>query len=91
LNEAGFHKLAHEIDLKQFFGDIPDLQLEKVRLYTGKFPTKSGRYQRLVLREADVPAVKPKDLSQLHFTHRKYYEVCTSPTLYKATKHLLLK
>ena len=89
LNEAGFHKLAHEIDLKQFFGDIPDLQLEKVRLYTGKFPTKSGRYQRLVLREADVPAVKPKDLSQLHFTHRKYYEVCTSPTLYKATKHLL--
>ncbi|MBC2742189.1 MAG: hypothetical protein HGJ93_03840, partial [Desulfosarcina sp.] len=49
----------------------------------------SGRYQRLVLREADVPAVNPKDLSQLHFTHRKYYEVCASPTLYKVTKHLL--
>jgi hypothetical protein len=89
LNEAGFRKLAQEIDLKQFVGDIPDLQLEKVRLYTGKFPTKSGRYQRLVLRESDVPAVKPKDLSQLHFTHRKYYEVCTSPTLYKATKHMI--
>ncbi len=89
LNETGFRKLAQEIDLKQFFGDIPDLQLEKVRLYTGKFPTKSGRYQRLVLREADVPAVNPEDLSQLHFTRRKYYEVCTSPTLYKATKHLL--
>jgi hypothetical protein len=89
LNEAGFRKLAQEIDLKQFFGDIPDLQLEKVCLYTGKFPTKSGRYQRLVLREADVPAVNPKNLSQLHFTHRKYYEVCTSPTLYKVTKHLL--
>jgi hypothetical protein len=89
LNEAGFRKLAQEIDLKQFYGDIPDLQLEKVRLYTGKFPTKSGKYQRLVLREADVPAVNPKDLSQLHFTHRKYYEVCTSPTLYKVTKHLL--
>lgn len=89
LNETGFHKLAQEIDLKPFYGDIPDLRLEKVRLYTGKFPTKSGRYQRLVLREADVPTVNPKDLSQLHFTHRKYYEVCTSPTLYKATKHLL--
>jgi hypothetical protein len=89
LNEAGFRKLAQEIDLKQFVGDIPDLQLEKVRLYTGKFPTKSGRYQRLVLRESDVPAVNPKDLSQLHFTHRKYYEVCTSPKLYKATKDLL--
>ena len=89
LNEAGFRKLAQEIDLKQFYGDLPDLQLKKVRLYTGKFPTKSGRYQRLVLREADVPAVNSKDLRQVQFTHRKYYEVCTSPTLYKVTKPLI--
>ncbi|WP_155305114.1 hypothetical protein [Desulfosarcina widdelii] len=89
LNEAGFRKLAQEIDLKQFKGDIPDLKLEKVSLFTGKFPTKSGRYQRLVLREADVPAVNPEDLSQIRFTHRKYYEVCTSPKLYKATQHLI--
>jgi class 3 adenylate cyclase len=89
LNDAGFRKLSQEIDLKQFYGDIPDLQLEKVRLFTGKFPTKSGRYQRLVIREARVPAVNPKNLNQRHFTHRKYYEVCTSPTLYKVTEHLL--
>ena len=89
LNEAGFRKLAQEIDLKQFYGNIPALQLDKIRLYTGKFPTKSGRYQRLVLREADVPAVNPKDLRQTNVTHRKYYEVCTSPALYKATKHLI--
>jgi hypothetical protein len=89
LNEAGFRKLAQEIDLKPFKGDIPEIQLEKVRLYTGKFPTKSGRYQRLVLREAAVPAVNPKNLRQVQFTHRQYYEVCTSPAIYKATKHLL--
>lgn len=89
LNEAGFRKLAQEIDLKPFHGDIPDLKLEKVSLFTGKFPTKSGRYQRLVLREAEVPAVNPPDLSQIRFTHRKYYEVCTSPKLYKATQHLV--
>jgi hypothetical protein len=89
LNAAGFRKLAQEIDLKKFFGDIPDLQLEKVRLFTGKFPTKSGNYQRLVIREARVPAVNPKNLNQRHFTQRKYYEICTSPTLYKATGHLL--
>lgn len=89
LNEAGFRKLAQEIDLKPFYGDIPDLQLEKIRLYTGKFPTKSGRYQRLVLREADVPAVNPTNLNQVQFTNRKYYEVCTSSALYKATKHLI--
>ena len=89
LNEAGFRKLCQEIDLKEFYGDIPDLKLEKVRLFTGKFPTKSGRYQRLVLREAEVPAVNPDDLSQHYFTHRKYYEVCTSPTIYKVTKKLI--
>ena len=89
LNEAGFRKLAQEIDLKQFSGDIPALQLDTVRLFTGKFPTQSGRYQRLVLREAEVPAVNPKDLSPLNVTHHKYYEVCTSPELYKATKHLI--
>ena len=89
LNEAGFRKLAQEIDLKEFFGDIPELQLEKVHLFTGKFPTKSGRYQRLVLREAEVPAVNSEDLGQLYLTHRKYYEVCTSPKLYKFAKGLV--
>jgi hypothetical protein len=88
LNEAGFRKLAQEIDLKRFSGDIPELKLETVSLYTGKFPTKSGRYQRLVLREADVPAVNPKELKRLHLTRRKYYEVCTSPALYKFAKRL---
>ncbi|BBO90590.1 hypothetical protein [Desulfosarcina ovata] len=88
LNEAGFRKLSQEIDLKPYYGDIPDLGLEKVRLYTGKFPTKTGRYQRLVLREAEVPSVNPKDLSQLNLTHRKYYEVCTSPNLYKLTQKI---
>jgi hypothetical protein len=89
LNEQGFRKLSQEIDLREFYGDIPDLKLERVRLFTGKFPTKSGRYQRLVLREAEVPAVNSEDLSQLYFTHRKYYEVCTSPTLYQFTKGLM--
>ena len=89
LNEIGFRKLSQEIDLKPFYGNIPELQLEKIQLYTGKFPTKTGRYQRLVLREANVPAVDPKDLRELKKTYRKYYEVCTSPAIYKATKHLL--
>ena len=89
LNEQGFRKLSQEIDLKEFNGDIPDLRLEKVRLFTGKFPTKSGRYQRLVLREAEVPAVNPEDLSQHYFTHRKYYEVCTSPTIYQFARKMI--
>ncbi len=89
LNEAGFRKLRQEIDLKPFYGDIPDLRLKKVRLFTGKFPTKSLRYQRLVIREAKIPIVDPQNLNQRRATNRKYYEVCTSPTLYKATAHLI--
>ncbi len=89
LNEQGFRKLSQEIDLKEFNGDIPDLKLERVRLYTGKFPTKSGRYQRLVLREAEVPAVNPANLDQQYFTHRKYYEVCTSPTIYQFARKMI--
>ena len=88
LNEAGFRKLAQEIDLKPFVGAIPELGVDMVRLHVGKFPTKTGRYQRLVLREAEVPAVRPQDLKEIRLTHRKYYEVCTSPALYKFSKKI---
>lgn len=89
LNEAGFKKLAKEINLKKFYGDIPDLQLSKVKLYAGRFPTTSGKYQRLIIREAPIPVVNPDDLSQIRYTERKYYEVCTSARLYRLIDKLV--
>lgn len=88
IDEVGFKKLSREIDLKTYYGDIPDLQLEKVKLHAGKFPTKSGKYQKLVIREARIPVVDPSNLRQLRFTKRRYYEVCTSPKLYRFARKL---
>lgn len=83
LNEAGFKKLSKEINLKASTLDFPDLYEEKIKIFTGKYPTTSGNYQRLILREAPVPEVEQDSLQVKRFTDRVYYEVSTHPELYK--------
>ncbi len=87
LNAEGFKKLSEEIDLKFLECSIPDLQKEKIRIYTGKFPTITGKYQQLVIREAPIPAIEPEivsgDLNVIRLTDRNYYEVCTNPKLHE--------
>ena len=63
LSAPGFEKLSHEIDLKELKNDFVDPLGQKTNLYTGKFPTQSGRYQRLILREAQIPVVDPVTLT----------------------------
>jgi len=80
LDPESFSKLSREISLKR----IEYRQArETVTLYTGKVPTVSGSYQRLVIREADIPAVKPETMEVTGPTSRKYYEVCTNPAIYE--------
>lgn len=83
LDAAGFEKLAKEIDLKMLPADFGDMDDHKSTLYAGKFPTTSGRYQRLIIRESQIPVVDPATLKIVRVTSRKYYEVCTNPKLYK--------
>jgi hypothetical protein len=83
LNAEGFVKLSNEIDLKLLKQDFGEKQQDRSMLYTGKFPTKSGRYQRLIVREAQIPVIDPATLKIVRISSRKYYEVCTHPTLYK--------
>jgi len=83
LNADGFEKLSKEINLKSMESYIPDLQKEKIKIHTGKFPTVTGEYQRLVIREARIPEVVPDELRVIRQTDQKYYEVCTHPMLYK--------
>ena len=83
LNASGFRKLSEEIDLKKIECLIPDLGEEKIKLYTGKFPTAARKFQRLVIREAQIPQVDPDDLRVIKITTRKYYEVCMNPKLYR--------
>jgi hypothetical protein len=82
LNAEGFTKLSQEIDLQSFTCHIPKLQTEKIKVHTGKFPTKTGNYQRLIIREARIPVVSPNDFSIIRKTDQKYFEVCTHPLLY---------
>jgi hypothetical protein len=82
LSAPGFEKLSHEIDLKALKNEFADPFGHKSKLHTGKFPTQSGRYQRLVIREAQIPVVDPTNLETGKVTSRKYYEVCTHPKLY---------
>ena len=88
LSAAAFEKLSHEIDLKLLKGDFKDSKNRKSNLYVGKFPTQSGRYQRIVIREAQIPVVDPDTLKTRKITSRKYYEVCTHPKLYAKAKQL---
>ena len=88
LSAPGFEKLSHEIDLKVLKNDFDDPLGQKFNLYTGKFPTQSGRYQRLILREAQIPVVNPTTLKTVEITSRKYYEVCTHPKLYSWARQM---
>jgi len=82
----GFEKLHDEIYLKRIETVIPEIRKAPLILYTGKFPTASGNYQRIIIREEDVYLVSPENLSHLRPTGRKYYEVCTQPALYEYVK-----
>lgn len=87
LSPAGFEKLADEIHMQRFEVLIPEIQAEPFVGYTGKFPTTAGNYQRVVIREADIPEVTP-DFSVIRQTGRKYYEVCTHPKIYDHVKRI---
>jgi hypothetical protein len=81
LDPEGFAKLSREINLKSI--EYPTENNETVILYTGKVPTLSGNYQRLVIREAAILEVKPETMAVIRPTSRKYYEVCTQPAIYE--------
>ena len=81
LDPEGFAKLSREINLKII--EYPTENNEMVTLYTGKVPTLSGKFQRLVIREAAILEVKPETMAVIGPTSRKYYEVCTQPAIYE--------
>jgi len=78
LSEAGFEKLSEEIELELIECKMPELQKDKIKIYTGKFYMVSGKHQRIVIREGHIPEVNPSDMSIIRMTSRKYYEVCNN-------------
>lgn len=88
LDAESFKKLAKEIDLETFECHLPDLQPNKFKVYTGKFPTTTAKYQRLIIREARIPEIDPDEFKVIRLTDKTYYEVCTHPILYEYIENL---
>ena len=88
LSADGFTKLSEEISLKVLQGDVWAKLGKNTNFYTGRFPTKSGHYQRLLIREAQIPVVSPETLKPTRISARKFYEICTHPKLYKLARQM---
>ncbi|OQX19876.1 MAG: hypothetical protein BWK80_36290 [Desulfobacteraceae bacterium IS3] len=80
LDAAAFEKLSGEIDLKAVEVLI---HKKKRKFYTGKFPTVTGLYQRLIIREDRIPKIDTDTFEINELTDKAYYEVCTNPKLYE--------
>ena len=91
LNAAGFEKLKTEIDLKPAEVGIRALEKNRVRFYTGRFPTVTGSYERLVIRESRIPRVDPDTFAVLALSRKKYYEICTNPKLLEHIENIMNK
>jgi hypothetical protein len=83
LNEAGFNKLAKEIDLKTMNCMIPEMQKEPIIIHTGKFPLVAGTFQSLIIREEWVQELNTVNYQPSGKVNRKYYEICTQVRLKK--------
>jgi hypothetical protein len=81
LNQAGFTKLAQEIDLKTMNCLIPEIQKEPIVIHTGKFPLVTGTFQRLIIREDWVQELNMVNYQPSAKVNRKYFEVCTQDSL----------
>ena len=88
LSVDGMKKLAREIDLQTIDCRLPDIQKDPIRVHTGTFPTVTGRYQRLIIREAYIPEIDPLDFRTKRITPRKYFEVCTHPGIYRYVRNI---
>lgn len=86
LSEDGFNKLSTEIELETFKCVIPELQPEEIKLHTGKFPTVTGKFNRLVIREDEIWEVAPATLEPIRLTSRRYFEVCSHPVVFDYVK-----
>lgn len=91
LSKPGFQKLQKEIGLKCISATVPGVGTSKMNFYVGKFPTATGEYQTLVIREAPVIQMNPETFQPVRITLRNYYEVCTNPKICENIQKAALK
>lgn len=82
LHADAFRKLSREISLRPVYCEIPSVQHGKMQFYKGTFPTVTGRYETIIIREDRIPRVHKKTLEPISLTSRHYYEVCTNAAVH---------
>jgi hypothetical protein len=83
INEGAFRQLQQEISLESHEIEVAALWEENVRLFSGLVPLGGGVFHRILLREGRVPRVDASNFSFLGWTEGRYYEVCTSDSVYE--------
>jgi len=84
LEQRAFQRLRQEISLREFEIPLADIWGERpVRLFSGLVPVTSDVFQPIVIREAVVPLIDPRDFSLQSWTDHPYYEVCTSDDVHR--------
>jgi hypothetical protein len=91
LSPAAFEKLAGEIELKAVEAVLPDISRERLKIYIGKYPTITGDFKRLIIREGLISPLTATNPSESKRDSRKYYEVCTNSCLMGYIQKLLTK
>ncbi len=84
LEQRAFQRLRQEISLQEFELPFPDIWGERIfRLYSGLVPVTTDVFQPIVIREANVPLIDPRDFSLRGWTEHLYYEVCANDEVYQ--------
>jgi hypothetical protein len=84
IEPRAFQRLRQEISLQEFELPFPDIWGERVfRLYSGLVPVTTDVFQPIVVREANVPLIDPRDFSLRGWTEHLYYEVCANDEVYQ--------
>jgi len=92
LDHNAFHALQQEISLQKHDVELPTLwDKEVVHLYSGLVPLGGGMFHRIVVREGHIPHIDASDFSFKSWTDLKYYEVCTSETVYEYIEHNVME
>ncbi|MGA9799545.1 MAG: hypothetical protein WBQ68_11085, partial [Terriglobales bacterium] len=83
LSEAAFQRLQQEISLEPCQLDLPKLWgSEEFQLQSGLVPVGNEIFKKILVRSSQIPQIDPHKFSLQHWTERRYYEVCTNPTIY---------
>jgi hypothetical protein len=90
LSPAAFIKLTQEVELRAIEAVFPKIINEKIKIYLGKFQTVSGKFKKLLIREAQIQKfVLENEGKNNPETLKKYYEVVTNPHLYHDVEKLI--